>query len=144
MMRRLAVSLLATLVAVTTLFVISGPAQAATPSCAVSYAMVNQWGGGYFQTQITVSYSGFAPAYGWMLSFDFASSGQRIVGGWNGAWSQAGTHVTVSSGSYSSVLSGGGSFSLGFTGSCTGVNPPPENFTFDGVPCSQFVPSDAF
>jgi Cellulose binding domain len=139
-MRRLAASLLASLAAITTLFVSTGPAQAAAPSCAVSYVVVNQWSGSYFQAQITVSYSGFPPAYGWTLSFDFTSSGQRIAAVWNGMWSQAGSHVTVTSGPYSSVVPSGGSLVVGFTGTYTGVNPPPDDFTFDGVPCGETVP----
>ena len=134
-MRRLAASLLATLAAITTLSVSGGPAQAATPACTVSYLVVNQWSS-VFQAQITVSYTGFQPAYGWTLSFDFTSSGQRILNVWNGNWSQAGEHVTVSSGAYSSEVPSGGSLSLGFTGSYVGVNPPPDDFAFDGIPCS--------
>jgi len=140
-MRRLAASLFAILAAATALLASGAPAQAATPSCTVSYLVVNQWSGG-FEAQIIVGYSGFQQAFGWTLSFDFTSTGQRIATVWTGNWSQSGEHVTVSSSqsAYSGMVPGSGSVSLGFIGTDTGLNPPPDNFTFDGVPCSTAAP----
>lgn len=141
-MRRLAVSMLSALATIAALFTVSGTAKADTaPSCTVYYAVTGQWSG-IFQAQITVNYYGIPSSLGWTLGFSFTSSGQRIVTVWSGGnWTESGTGVSVTSGPYGGpVAAGSGTLQVGFVGSYAVVNPPPENFTFDGIPCTQIVP----
>ncbi len=68
------------------------PASAATPACAVTYAVSSQWNNG-FGANITIV-DNAAPINGWTLGFSFAA-GQTVTQGWNGTWSQSGANVTV-------------------------------------------------
>jgi Cellulose binding domain len=140
-MKRLVGILLAALATITMTIALPGAARAATatPSCTVGYIVAGQWSG-FFEAQITVSFSGFPTAEGWTLSFDFVSPGQRIAQGWNGTWTQSGRHVTVTSGPYPVVLPSEGSLTLGFGGTYTTVNPPPTNFVFNGTACTLVTP----
>jgi len=118
---------------------IPAAAQASTASCAVDYAVTAQWSG-FFEAEITVSFTGLPAQDGWTLAFDFVSAGQRVVSAGNGMWSQSGRHVVVTSGPFSTVLPSGGSMSLGFIGSYVTVNPAPVNFVFNGIPCTEVTP----
>lgn len=137
-MRWLAMLGFATVATVTAAGAVTGTARADTalpgpPRCAVSYTPTSEWYGEY-SAQISLIYDGFPAELGWQLSFDFVSPGQRIVSFPGEQWYQSGEHVIVTN--PSQATPGDGSLQLGFIGSSSDVNPPPVNFTFDGVACT--------
>jgi len=114
------------------------PALAATASCTAGYSVLSQWPGGFY-ARIAISYLN-EPAASWALGFDFVSPGQRVTEGWNGTWSQSGSHVAASSGpGQNAGLAPSGGITIDFVGSWAGSNPAPVNFTFDGTACKTPV-----
>ena len=109
------------------------PASAATPACAVTYAISSQWNNG-FGANITIV-DNAAPINGWTLGFSFAA-GQTVTQGWNGTWSQSGANVTVTSLSWNASIATGGSVQVGFNGAWSGTNPAPTAFTLNGLACA--------
>src|SRR2546421_10905554 len=93
-------------------------AQAAT-GCQVSYAVTNQWPGG-FGANVTVTNLGDA-INGWRLTWSFAA-GQTITQLWNGTAVQAGANVTVTNVSWNSGIPTGGNVGFGFNGAWNGSN----------------------
>lgn len=108
------------------------PAQTA---CSVSYAVTNQWPGG-FQAGITIKNTGTTAFSSWTLSWSFAN-GQTITQLWNGAETQSGANVTVSNLSYDGSIPAGGSVTgVGFTGTWNNAaNSIPASFAVNGVTC---------
>ncbi len=110
-----------------------GRASAATPACAVTYSVGNQWNTG-FTTYITIT-NNAAAINGWTFGFSF-SAGQTVTQGWSGNWSQSGPNVTVTNVGYNASIATGASIQIGFNGSWSGSNPAPTTFTLNGVTCN--------
>ncbi|MEV0329787.1 endo-1,4-beta-xylanase [Micromonospora echinospora] len=102
-------------------------------SCRVTYAVTNQWSGG-FQATIRVSNTGTRARTGWTLRWSFPD-GQRVTQLWNGTHQQSGADVTVSPASWNGTLPGGGTVEVGFLGSWSTANTHPSAFSLDGLPC---------
>ncbi|WP_309133515.1 cellulose binding domain-containing protein [Cellulomonas sp.] len=111
------------------------PAQAA-PGCRVTYAVTNQWGGG-FGADVRVENLGDA-IDGWTLTWDFAA-GQTVTQAWNAVTTQSGARVTARHASYNAALPSGGSVGFGFNGSWSGSNPAPTSFALNGTTCTGAV-----
>jgi len=106
-------------------------------SCDVVY-IVNQWANG-FTADITIINHALAPINGYTLSWVF-TAGQQITSGWNATYTQSGAVVEASNpaGSWNGTIpANGGMVNFGFQATHTGSNPPPNNFTLNGVPCAR-------
>ncbi|MEV0649178.1 glycoside hydrolase family 9 protein [Phytomonospora sp. NPDC050363] len=101
--------------------------------CTVGYTVVNQWAGG-FTGSVTVTNNGAAWT-NWSLGFSFPS-GQSVSSGWNAAWSQSGSAVTVSGLDWNRAVATGGSVTAGFNATFSGTNTPPSAFTVNGAVCT--------
>ncbi|GIH14369.1 extracellular catalytic domain type 1 short-chain-length polyhydroxyalkanoate depolymerase [Rugosimonospora africana] len=99
----------------------SGPTPPAG-GCTATYAVVNQWQGG-FQANVTVT-NGSAPRSSWQVSWTFAN-GQTITQLWNASYTQSGSSVTARNVSYNGTLGANASTSFGFTGNWNGSNGTP-------------------
>ena len=108
--------------------------QGTTGACNVSYSVTSQWQGG-FTASIVITNTGSTALNGWTLQFPF-TAGQQVTQGWNGAFSQQGSQVTVQNLSYNGSLAPGASTSIGFNGSWTSSNPSPTSFSLNGTACS--------
>src|SRR5688572_3620356 len=137
-MRRRAVILVATLLATFSTLAVLRPAYAAA-GCRVDYAVTNQWSGG-FQASVTLTNVG-DPLNGWTLRFSFPDTGQKLTQGWSATWAQSGTAVTAANASWNGSVATGGTVSLGFTGTFTGANPSPAQFTINNTACTGTVPT---
>jgi hypothetical protein len=135
-MKRRVASLGVCLLAAASLAVVMKPAHAAT-GCRVTYAVSNQWSGG-FGASVTVVNLG-DPLDGWRLTFTFGDAGQRVTQGWNAGWTQNGTSVTAANAGWNAVLGTNATASLGFNGTWTTANPVPASFALNGVPCTGGV-----
>jgi endoglucanase len=114
-----------------------GPTPTPTPnpgggSCAVTYAVRDQWQTG-FVTEVMIVNNG-AALNGWQLTWSFAGN-QQITNLWNGTLSQMGQSVRVSNAGFNGNIPSGGSASFGFQASYSGSNAAPGNFALNGVPC---------
>jgi endo-1,4-beta-xylanase len=94
--------------------------------CTASWAVVNQWPGG-FQVTVTVT-NGSAARSSWQVSWTFPN-GQTISQLWSGTVSQSGSGVTVRNASYNGSLGAGAATTFGFTGTWNGTNSAPANVT---------------
>ncbi len=106
--------------------------------CSVSYAVTNQWPGGFTIQNITITNTSGSNWSSWTLTFSFPASGQAISnGGWNGTFSQSGQNVTVTNVSYNGSVAANASVnpSPGFNGTYTSSNPVPTNFAVNGNAC---------
>ncbi|WP_045742296.1 GH12 family glycosyl hydrolase domain-containing protein [Actinoplanes rectilineatus] len=140
--KRIAVPLsVLTLGAGAALFGVLNADAAESGSCAVTYDVLSQWGTG-FGADVTVRNTGGAAVDGWTLGFDFPS-GQTVDGGWNGAWKQNGTQVTVVDAGWNRAIPAGGKVSVGFNGSWSGANAVPAAFTLNGVTCNAAAATPA-
>jgi lysophospholipase L1-like esterase len=92
-------------------------------SCAATYQIASQWGGG-FQGEITVRNSGATALSAWTVNFLF-TNGQQVNQAWNTTLSQTGATVTARNVSYNGSLATGATTSFGFLASWTGVNAAP-------------------
>jgi cellulose 1,4-beta-cellobiosidase len=118
-------------------------AQAAV-ACDVQYTS-NDWSNGSsggFTAAITIENLG-DPLNEWTLTFDFPTTGQRLEQGWSATWSQSGTRVTAQSMPWNGNLGTGASTSIGFNGTWSGSNPPPESFAINGVTCGDTAETPA-
>lgn len=113
---------------------------AAAPSgsgtgCHVSYAITNQWQGG-FQAALTIENTGSTALENWTLTWIFPN-GQTITNLWNGSETQSGANVIVRNLSYNGTIAAGGSYNgMGFTGTWNnGANGAPNAFAVNGVAC---------
>jgi len=112
----------------------TGPASSGT-SCRVTYSVVNQWNTG-FQAAINIANTGSTALTSWTLAWTFPAN-QQITGLWNGSAVQNGAAVSVNNLNYNAVIPSGGSYNgVGFTANYSGSNPPPTNFSVNGVACN--------
>jgi endo-1,4-beta-xylanase len=109
------------------------PAPGGAP-CRVGYTVNNQWNTG-FTTAVTITNTGTAPISGWRLVWTF-TGGQTVANGWNGAFTQNATQVSVTNADWNRVIAPGARADLGFNGNHTGTNPAPSAFTVNGTACS--------
>lgn len=133
---RAALVLCALAMVATTLFLSStSPARAAS-YCQVTYTVTNQWSGG-FGASLVVQNTGTSAWSSWTLTWTFPSSGQAIIQGWNGTFTQSGQNVSVANASYNGSVPAGqvSSSGPGFNGSWAGSNPVPTSFSVNGNVC---------
>ncbi len=103
----------------------------AAAGCQVTYAVTNQWQGG-FGANVDVRNLG-DPVNGWTLTFAFPS-GQTISQLWNGSHTQSGAQVTVRDAGYNAAIPTNGSVSFGFNGGGTAATP--ASFALNGTACT--------
>lgn len=103
-------------------------------ACKVTYSVGAKWAGG-FLVQLVISNTGAAAVNGWTLGWTFPG-GQRVVGGWNGAFTSNGTSVSVKDSGWNRTIAPGGTAqSIGFVASGSPDNATPTQFTLNGVNC---------
>ncbi|HEY0753239.1 MAG TPA: cellulase family glycosylhydrolase [Ktedonobacteraceae bacterium] len=112
------------------------PTQTSGSSCKVHYAINSQWSTGFGAT-LTITNTGTTTINGWSLQFSFAN-GQTITQLWNGAYTQAGSAVTVTNLSYNATIAPGATLTStpGFNGTWSGSNTAPTSFKLNGAACS--------
>jgi O-glycosyl hydrolase len=103
-------------------------------SCTVVYTTQSQWTGG-FVASVSIANGGSTPISGWTLTFTFPGD-QKITDAWNGAATQSGEAVSITSESYNSTIAAGGSTSLGFQGTWTSSDAVPASFAVNGTTCA--------
>lgn len=103
--------------------------------CQVTYRITSQWPGG-FAANITIQNTSGSAWSHWSLKFAFPASGQAVVQGWNGAFSQSGQNVTVTNLAWNGTVGANASVTPGFNGSWTASNPVPTSFTVNGNACN--------
>ncbi|MEV4685239.1 cellulase family glycosylhydrolase [Streptomyces kurssanovii] len=130
-------ALIATCATVLGLTALFSPQAVAAAGCKVDYTVTSQWQGG-FQGGVKITNLG-EPVKGWTLTFAMPDAGQKVVQGWNAAWSQSGSTVSVTGVDWNRDLATGASTDLGFVGSFTSANPKPTAFTLNGVACTGSV-----
>ncbi len=108
---------------------------AASSYCQVSYAVANQWTGG-FSANITVQNTSSSAWTSWNLAFTFPVSGQTVTQSWNGTFTQSGQNVTATNASWNGSVAVNGSVVPGFNATWTTSNPIPTSFTINGNVCS--------
>jgi acetylxylan esterase len=106
----------------------SAPPTSAPPAggCTASYALVNQWTGG-FQATVTVR-NGSTPRSAWQVSWTFPS-GQSITQIWNAALTTSGSTMTARNLSYNGSLGANATTTFGFTANSTVTNNVPASIT---------------
>lgn len=134
-----AAAVLALLTCLAAVFAVPAPARAAT-GCRVVYS-VAPWSGG-FTGDLTVTNLG-DPITGWTLEWDFSLAGVTVLQGWNGVFSQNGSHVFVTSTAEDGALDTGASIRPGFNGAWAGAAPVLTGFKLNGVICTGTVHSPA-
>jgi uncharacterized protein (DUF1800 family) len=112
-----------------------------TPSCNVSYRVVDQWAttptgspnpSGGFKAEITITNSGTATMNGWNVTWTFAN-GQNIYQNWEGSLVQMGVNESVTNLSYNGTIAPSASRTFGFLATWNLVNSAPTMF---GGTCS--------
>jgi endo-1,4-beta-xylanase len=109
----------------------SSPTASPTPTsvvggCSASYAVVNQWAGG-FQATVTVQ-NGSTPRSAWQVGWAF-TGGQTITQLWNASYTQTGSAVTARNLSYNGTLAANASTTFGFNGNWSSSNNAPTGLT---------------
>ena len=112
-------------------------AHAGPVACSYRYSVQGLWSTG-FTAELVVHNDG-APWSGWLLEFDFAA-GERISTLWNGNWQQANSHVLVTNATWNGNIYTGGTFSIGFVASHTGVPAMIASLKVNGTPCRPLEP----
>ncbi|HEY0756953.1 MAG TPA: cellulose binding domain-containing protein [Ktedonobacteraceae bacterium] len=105
-------------------------------SCSVHYTVSSQWNTG-FTASISITNTSSTALNGWSLKFSFAN-GQTITQLWGGSFTQSGSGVTITNGSYNGSIPAGGTLNSppGFNGSWSGTNSVPTAFTLNGAACT--------
>jgi lysophospholipase L1-like esterase len=103
--------------------------------CAVTYAITNQWSGG-FQADVTIRNNGTAAVNGWTLQWSFAN-GQTVSQAWNASYTQSGATVRATNAGWNGTIAAGGSAAFGFTGTATATNAKPAAFILNGAACTS-------
>jgi cellulose 1,4-beta-cellobiosidase len=130
-LRRTTTVAAAALLAASSLAVAGGagavPAVAATSSCAAAYSVTTDWGSG-FTASLTITNNGTAAITGWTVTYSYAGN-QTLSNGWNGAWTQSGKAVTVTSESYNGSLAAGATTTAGANFNYSGSDTAPTSVT---------------
>jgi len=104
-------------------------------TCHIGYTVVNSWSTG-FQVALSIQNTGATATTNWTLSWTFPGA-QQVSSLWNGAATQSGATVTVTSLSYNGTIQAAASYNdVGFTGSGANGTAVPTGFTLNGVPCN--------
>jgi hypothetical protein len=135
-LNRAAIAVAATALLSAGLTVVVATQASAATGCRVTYAVTNQWQGG-FGASVTLTNLG-DPLNAWTLRWTFAN-GQTVTQGWGGNFSQSGAQVTVTNASWNGSLGTNATVTPGFNGSWTGSNSTPASFTLNGVTCTGSV-----
>jgi lysophospholipase L1-like esterase len=101
----------------------SSPPPGGGRSCSATYAVTNQWPGG-FQATVTVTAGGSAIS-SWTVNWSFAN-GQAVTQFWNATVSSTGSSVTARNVGYNGSVGAGGNTQFGFIGSWNGTNAVPS------------------
>ncbi|MDQ7905361.1 cellulose binding domain-containing protein [Phytohabitans sp. ZYX-F-186] len=114
----------------------SAPPTSSAPvgSCAVTYAITGQWGGG-FQGDVKITNTGSQAVNGWSLVWSFAN-GQQISQIWGATRTQTGATVTARNEAWNVTIAPNAAVTFGFIASWTGTNARPTAFTLNGSACS--------
>nr|WP_229402402.1 cellulase family glycosylhydrolase [Micromonospora okii] len=115
---------------------VAGTAQAAA-GCTVTYAVSNQWQGG-FGANVNVTNLGDPIRGGWRLTWTFPS-GQRVTQAWNATVTASGSNVTAANVGYNADIATNATVSFGFNGTWSGTNTDPASFALNGVACTGGV-----
>jgi poly(hydroxyalkanoate) depolymerase family esterase len=102
------------------------PSTSPTSGCAATYALVNEWSGG-FQANVTVQ-NGPMPRTTWQVTWTFPNN-QTITQLWNASYVQSGPSVTARNVGYNGNLAANATTSFGLTGSWSGSNGTPTGVT---------------
>lgn len=102
-------------------------------SCSLSYKQTSLWSNG-FVARLSIANTGTVSIQGWTLAFALPS-GQQIVDGWNGHFTQNGAQVTISNENFNATIDPGSSVSVGFETVTDGNNGTPTSFSLNGVTC---------
>ncbi|WP_236004505.1 cellulase family glycosylhydrolase [Amycolatopsis pittospori] len=101
--------------------------------CAVTYKVGSQWQSG-FQGEVSIRNTGTSAVDGWTVAWSFAN-GQQVTQMWGAIATQGGAGVSARNESWNAAIPAGGSVSLGFTASHTGINTAPSAFALNGASC---------
>jgi endoglucanase len=99
-----------------------GPTSNPPGSCTATYAVVNQYPGG-FQAEVTVQ-AGSTAISQWTVNWTF-TNGQTITQLWNGDLSSNGSSITVRNAPYNGSLGPNASTTFGFLGTWNSTNEVP-------------------
>ncbi len=127
--------MLVLIVLLVSVFVI--PKTRAASYCSVTYAVSNQWQGGFVVQSIGIQNTSGSAWTSWTLTWTFPAVGQTVTQMWGGTVSQSGQNVTVTNMSYNGNVPAGQSVSSapGFQGTFTTSNPVPTSFSVNGNSC---------
>ncbi len=111
----------------------SAGASIGAAACEVRVVVRTRWDTG-FTADLVLTNTGTAAVSTWTLTFALPG-GQRVVAGWNGAFSQSGDRVSVRDAGYNAMLNPGRSTTLGFNGAAQRGTAGPSAFVLNGTPC---------
>jgi hypothetical protein len=101
--------------------------------CFVKYT-VTQFGSS-FQANLNIINGSSTTINGWKLVFTFPGN-QQVSSAINSTFTQVGNQVTITNASYNGTIASNGIVNVGFSGTFSGSNPSPTDFTLNGVLCS--------
>lgn len=101
--------------------------------CFVKYT-VTQFGSS-FQANLTIINGNSTTINSWKLVFTFPGN-QQVSSAFNSTFTQVGNQVTITNASYNGTIASNGSVNVGFSGTFSGSNPNPTDFTLNGNLCS--------
>ncbi|WLW51297.1 cellulose binding domain-containing protein [Streptomyces sp. YU58] len=111
----------------------TGDDPSASPTCRVSYDLVNQWPDG-FQATVTITTEHALDS--WTVGWSF-HDGQRVGQMWDASFTQKGPRITATAAGYNKKVPADGTLSLGFLASWQGKNAPAYGFTLNGEKCAK-------
>ncbi|GLV54510.1 hypothetical protein KDH_13570 [Dictyobacter sp. S3.2.2.5] len=129
------VAVLLTCCLVGVLFISLQVTHAATAYCQATYAVTNQWPGGY-SANITIQNTSGSAWSNWTLKFTLGASGQSVTQGWNGTFTQSGQQVTVVNASYNGNMAVNGIAVPGFNVNTSSSSAAPTAYSVNGNACS--------
>lgn len=95
----------------------------------------NNWDTGA-TISIKITNNSSSPIKGWVLEWDYGN-GQKVTNMWNAKYTTTGSTVTVENLSYSGNISAnGGTQTIGFNISHSGINNKPTSFILNGITCN--------
>jgi serine/threonine-protein kinase len=118
---------------------LTGAGTSEASSCNVLYQVKEAWDGGA-TVSLSITNTGRADVEHWTLAFDL-QRGLRSRAGWNGVWSQQGTHVSVAATPDNANLAAGTSVSdVGTNIDGPDAGSVPDHFVLNGVRCRSGTP----
>lgn len=98
-----------------------------TATCAASYTVSSDWGGG-FNAEVKVTNTGTVALKSWQVTWTWSGS-QTVTSMWNATYTQTGATVTAVNAAHNGSVAVGGSTSLGFGGAPGGGGVPAVSCT---------------